>query len=104
MDLADDTAIRDRLEILELFSRYCFAIDDRDADGVAGCFTSDALFTSNLVAIGTIRGRAAIRELVLKKRERPPDSRRHMMLNPLIALDGDRATFRTYLLATWIRE
>lgn len=91
-----------RLDILQLLSRYAFAVDERDGDGVADCFTEDGLYASSLT--GPTRGRAAIRALFAEKRERPADSRRHLIVNPYIEVDGRRATFRAYLLATRLRE
>jgi uncharacterized protein (TIGR02246 family) len=94
--------VRDRLDIMELFSRYCFALDTRNADGVADCFTQDGLFMSGIT--GATRGRDAIRDLTLEKKARTPDGRCHMFINPLIELDGDRAKFRAYMLTTWIQN
>jgi uncharacterized protein (TIGR02246 family) len=99
---AEERALADRLDILELFARYCHAVDSRDPDAVVDCFTEDGLFDSSLT--GPHRGRAEIRERIERGRARPPDWQRHFLLNPIIELDGDRATFRAYMLITWIKN
>jgi len=38
--------IEDRAELRELVARYCLAIDDRDIEGIADIFTTDARFRS----------------------------------------------------------
>ena len=97
---AEERALADRLDIQELFARYCYAVDSRDPDAVVDCFTEDGVFDSSLT--GVERGRAQIRERIERGRERLPNGQRHFFLNPIIELDGDRATFRAYMLITWI--
>lgn len=50
-----------RVEIRELVARYCFAVDARDVEGIAECFTHDGAFRS---ADGKMNatGRAAVIE------------------------------------------
>ena len=96
------SATTDRLDILDLLHRYAMAVDERDGNAVADCFTENGLFASSLT--GSTQGRDAIRQLFTAKRERPADSRRHFVANPVISLQGNRATFRAYFLATRIRD
>ncbi|RMF11565.1 MAG: nuclear transport factor 2 family protein [Alphaproteobacteria bacterium] len=51
--------LEDRAEIRELVSRYGFVIDDRDVDGIADLFATDATFRSQDAVLGA-RGRDAI--------------------------------------------
>jgi hypothetical protein len=41
----------DKIEILEIFSRYCHAVDHGDGDGWAGLFTLDGVFE----VVGAVR-------------------------------------------------
>jgi uncharacterized protein (TIGR02246 family) len=92
----------DEFEVMQLLSRYAFAIDTKDPDGVASLFTEDGAFVSPID--GTARGRPAIRDLIAKKRERiratPEVFRRHYITHPLVLLDGDRGTFQAGMLET----
>jgi hypothetical protein len=64
---------QDRLEILELYARYCWALDTGDTDGYVALFTQDAEATEQTRDGGLeVRsGHAQIRELVLKFHRRP---------------------------------
>jgi uncharacterized protein (TIGR02246 family) len=94
--------VADRLEILELFSRYAFAMDEVDPEGVANCFTQDGLWVSHFH--GTYRGRDIIKQLNERRKEKvaanPDAHKRHYILNPIIIFEGDRARFRAYMLGT----
>ena len=96
----------DRLEILELFSRYAFAMDEPDPEGVVNCFTQDGVWSSPFQ--GTIKGRDAIRQFNERRREKiaanPGAHRRHHILNHVITIEGDRASFRAYILGTLIQD
>jgi hypothetical protein len=68
----DGPGTQDRLEILELYARYCWALDTGDTDGYVALFTADAEATEE-TRDGTLevrRGQAEIRRLVLKFHER----------------------------------
>jgi ketosteroid isomerase-like protein len=79
----------EKLAIQELCSRYCQTIDAQDSDGWARCFLPDGAFEFDG---HVVRGYAALREYadahtrVLRAR--------HMTLNHLYDLDGDRAIGR----------
>lgn len=64
---------QDRLEILELYARYCWALDTGDTDGYVALFTIDAEATEETRDGGleVRKGHAEIRKLVLKFHERP---------------------------------
>jgi uncharacterized protein (TIGR02246 family) len=90
----------DQFEVMQLLSRYAFAIDTKDPDEVASLFTLDGTFVSPID--GTTHGREAIRQLIATKRERiratPGALRRHYLTHPVIVLNGDRGTFRAGML------
>ena len=63
---------QDRLEILELYARYSWALDTGDTDGYVALFTEDAEATEE-TRDGTVEvraGREEIRRLVLKFHDR----------------------------------
>lgn len=92
----------DQFEVVQLLSRYAFAIDVKDPDGVANLFTEDGAFVSPID--GTARGRPAIRAMIATKRERiranPGVFRRHYVTHPVVLIDGDRGTFQAGMLET----
>lgn len=51
-----------RVRIRDLYSRYCFAIDLKDAAALADCFTEDGAFVNEH---GEYVGREAVNELLL---------------------------------------
>ena len=88
-------ALEDIEEIKKLKARYCAYCDDSyDADGIAGLFTEDAVWD------GGIRGRADGREEIRQFFQRAPQRLPfavHMVMNPIIEVNGDAATGVWYL-------
>ncbi|MBU9763841.1 nuclear transport factor 2 family protein [Mycobacterium sp. TNTM28] len=84
--------LADKLEITELLYRYAELIDAGDFDGVG-----------ELLGRGTFMGVAgapAIAKLFARTTRRFPNHgnrtrTRHLVLNPIVALDGDRAAARS---------
>jgi hypothetical protein len=65
-------SVQDRLEILDLYASYSWALDTGDTDGYVALFTDDAEATEE-TRDGTLevrKGSAEIRRLVLKFHER----------------------------------
>ncbi len=87
-------SVDDRLEILDLVTRYNHAVDSGDVDTRADTFTEDGVWDSGTA--GVISGREAIRE---HARTRAPFSHtwKHWTNSPIIEGDGDSATIRQYL-------
>ena len=87
--------ISDRLEIQDLFARYCFAIDERDWDALDGVFTPDARidYSETGGAAGTL---AQIKAWLPMALERFPMFQ-HMVATTKLDLDGDEARARTIL-------
>ena len=88
-----------RLEDLEairqLKARYCFLCDaGYDADGLAELFTEDAVWDGG--TLGKAEGREKIRKFFQRTPQVMPFSV-HMVMNPLITVDGDTATGTWYL-------
>jgi hypothetical protein len=89
----------DKLAIQELCARYCQTIDSQDSAGWADCFTADGVFEFDGWAI---RGRAALAEYA-EVHARVMRCR-HMTLNCLYDVQGDRATGRSTTVVTLATE
>ena len=94
-------AISDVLEISELLTRYCFAVDFRDLESLRGVFSADVDATYLLQAVGLddvhLQGVDAVigwLDSVLPGLD--DASPRHALTNHLIELDGDAARSRSY--------
>lgn len=96
---------QDRAEIEDLMGRYLFAIDYFDWDAYVATFTKDGVLE---FASGTTVGREAIRATVSKFSERigqtyhtedgKPAKLRHVALQSVIRVEGNRAWGRTLWL------
>ena len=101
MSLAD---LEDRLAINDLFVRYTTALDRGDVETIVDCFTPDGSLDSP--AVGRHAGHAAIRafaERFARFHERGAQLR-HVISNPAVELDGDRARATCYLLNVLTRN
>ena len=81
--------LRDRLEIEDLLTRYCAAIDSRDFDLLDGVFTDDA--TIDYTRSGGIRDDYPAIKAWLEKVLAPFRVVQHLITNVRVDLDGDRA-------------
>ena len=84
---AGPLSAEDRLEMIELVSRYNHAIDGRDAVGWADTFTRDGTFV--IEGVQEFHGRD---ELIGMVEAMPPAGHRHWTSNFVIEGEGDRAT------------
>jgi len=99
------TYAQDRAEIEDLMARYLFAIDYADWDAYVATFAPDGELT---FASGTSKGRDAIRTAVTRFAEGigrfyhtadgKPAKLRHIILQSVIRVEGDRAWARTQWL------
>ena len=87
--------ISDRLEIQDLFARYCFAIDDRDWDALETIFTPDA--TIDYTETGGTKGSLAEIKAWLPIALKRFPAFQHMVATTKLMLDGDSANSRTIL-------
>ncbi len=87
--------LSDRLEIDDLLTRYANALDDRDWERWAACFTADARI--DYTAAGGIQG--SLPEVRAWLEEVMPGFKmtQHLVTNKEIRLDGDTATCRSCL-------
>ncbi len=96
---------KDRAEIEDLMARYLFAIDYHDWDAYVATFAEDGEIT---FASGSFKGREAIREAVTRFAEGigrfyhtedgQPAKLRHIVLQTVIRVEGDRAWGRSQWL------
>ncbi|CAI7978380.1 Nuclear transport factor 2 family protein [Frankia sp. Hr75.2] len=77
--------MNDENEILRTVVEYCRLLDEHSGRGLADLFTEDATFSHH--GADPIRGRDAV-EATLSRGTGPL----HVAVNPLITVDGDRAT------------
>ena len=103
MDLAElekrITRIEDIEAIKQLKARYCeICDDDHNPDRVASAFAEDGIWESD--DFGVARGHEEIRELFRGFRKLFNFSQ-HNITNPIIEVDGDRATGVWYIMGPW---
>lgn len=89
--------VEDRLDIMQLVAEYNFAIDRRDPQGYANCFTDDGAMRAagNTLA----QGRAALIELVEARRKGGGPQMRHWVDNFVLSGGGNEARLRCYIKA-----
>ena len=95
-DLARRIQVLEDIEaIKKLKARYCAYCDNNyDADGIAALFTEDAVWDGG--AFGKHQGREAIRTFFRGAPKIFPFAI-HQVMNPLIEVQGERATGSWYL-------
>lgn len=91
----------DRLAVIDVATRYCWALDENDWASLDDVFLPDA--TARLGNPQLLEGREAI---VGRCRAAlgPLDDSQHMVSNHQVVVDGDEATHRCYLHAQHIRH
>lgn len=89
-------ALEDREAIRDLIARYGPLADAGDCAGAAALWTSDGVY--EVGGFGEYRGRAAIQALLEGEAHQSliAGGSAHVLSPPVISLDGDRATARTY--------
>jgi uncharacterized protein (TIGR02246 family) len=82
--------LEDLEEIRQLFVDYGRHLDAGDVEAYAELFADEGEIL--LGPIGRAKGRAAIVELMTKVKERAQTASFHLVTNPIVRLDGDRAS------------
>jgi ketosteroid isomerase-like protein len=89
-------ALEDREAIRDLIARYGPLADSGDCAGAAALWTDDGIY--EVGGFGSYQGRTAIRTLLEGESHQQliHGGAAHLLSPPIIDLDGDRATARTY--------
>ncbi len=85
----------DSLEILQLVARADACATARDADGYAALFTEDAVMDG---AMGTVHGRAALRDAVAQVWDKEPAATLHLTLNAVIDSSSPEPSVESVML------
>jgi hypothetical protein len=85
--------ISDRLELMDLMVRYSHAVDNRSWTDFDDIFTADAVI--DYTAFGGPRGTVAETKTYLEETMAGFPAFQHLLANPELRIDGDRATGRT---------
>ena len=90
------TQMEDLEAIKQLKATYCdICDDDHNPDRITTIFAEDGIWEGD--SLGQSQGHAAIREL-FKKFQTLISFSQHQVMNPIIKIDGDRATGMWYFL------
>ena len=93
------TRLEDIEAIKQLKARYAEICDDlHNPDRICSVFAPDAIWESP--DFGVAKGHAQIRELFVNFQKMFSFSQ-HNMMNPIITVDGDRATGSWYIFGPW---
>lgn len=98
MDITLDTLL-DRARIVDLVTELGRCLDERDFESLRALFTADADVTT---PGGTATGHDALVEQA-RRRHSDDDGIQHVITNPIVELDGDRAAVRANLLVSFAR-
>ena len=77
-----------RTRIRDLYSRYCFALDSKNAEGLADCFTENGSFANEH---GEFVGRNAVNELLLPA----PETHYSINVEVIGGIDGSESTYKS---------
>jgi SnoaL-like protein len=96
-------AAMDYIEIIQLRSRYEFALDFGDFEGYADCWTPDGVFTIDGIPKGSRtegvhKGREGLIALAQEIWGFSKGMGRHWTASPVIKGDGDTATHECYMM------
>lgn len=89
-------ALRDRLDVSDVVSRYAFAVDEEDWDGLGAILTDEVHL--ELTHVPTQSPLHTREQFVALARSTVAgfDATHHLIPNRLVTVDGDRATCRAY--------
>lgn len=86
--------VADRLELHELYGRYCFGLDYQRDEELLDCFTPDGVFS--LSDRGDFEGHEGIQKIL--DASAATRNRHHIMNIVVQELDGDRARVKAYFI------
>ena len=111
-DLADILTrlklLEDERAILRNLYRYGHSIDAGEEDEWVDCFTEDGHFFAHgrhtTHTALDVTGRPALKAFIAQHTRRPYLFHQHGLIEPLITVDGDRATCVSYLTVLMVHE
>lgn len=86
--------VSDRLEIQDVLTRYCYAVDDRDWDAYRQLFTPDAVIDDTVT--GGIRSGVEEHIAYMKKALSKVSMSQHAISTVLVELNGNEAGVRAH--------
>jgi hypothetical protein len=86
--------LSDRLEIQDLLTRYCYAVDDRDWNTYRTIFTSDAVIDDTIT--GGVKGGVEDHIIYMKKALSKIVMSQHAISTVLLDIEGDEASARAH--------
>ena len=92
--------LTDRLAVSDVLTRYATAMDTRDWELLASCFTEDARLDYDTSGVFGRKDFVAHCSEGLGRMK----ATQHCVTNHVISLDGDRARARSYVIAQHVRE
>lgn len=102
------TVLEEERSIQRRLYAYGHAIDYGDEDEWVDCFTEDGVFDVRGRLPGhtalVVSGREALREFAAGHTRPPERYHKHLVIQPVIALEGDRATCTSYFLVVMEHE
>ncbi len=91
----------DRQAIVDVTIQYCWVLDGKAWDELAGVFTEDAVFERSDAP--PLRGLPAVRDFIASVLA-PLDRSQHLVTNHQVEPDGEGARSRCYFHAQHVRE
>lgn len=99
--MADSTTLSDKQEITEVCYRYAHAVDSRDWEALAACFTPDA--DAHYEGLPDCVGYPAI-EATCRNALEPLSASQHLIANVVATPNGDTADSVCYFQAQHVRD
>ena len=97
IDAAEELLAREKIR--DVLARYCEKLDEYDIDGVAACFTEDAVSDYGPGRGGAIHGRAAIAARIADGQATFVRTH-HQLGQTRVTLEAERARATSYVTAT----
>ncbi|MQY30092.1 nuclear transport factor 2 family protein [Nocardia aurantia] len=94
-----DISAADRIAIHEVIALHGHVVDDRDVDRLGEVFTDDVVMDVGGFGYGTIRGLAAMREVVRTAKAEEHPIGHHVTNIVVVGRDGDEVRARSKALA-----
>jgi SnoaL-like domain len=95
VDIAELLAER---EILRTMHRYAHTLDYGDVDGFVDCFVEKPDYRFSSRSGGSATNAEELAGFVRRYRHAPEQFNKHVMIDPIITVTGDRATVTSYYL------